>query len=139
MKKSNQGISKLQGLALGQLGLIGLETVLGVIAATSFPNEGGNRIFNSLVTMLLIAFAIPAFMTIFSAAKLAKPKAKITPQEAKSAFGTQKALFIICILLLVPAIFLALNGFVFFALNCVLGIGIWPMVNKESKSFQHEV
>jgi hypothetical protein len=131
MKKSNQGISKLQGLALGQLGLIGLESVLGVIAATSFPNEGGNRIFNTLATMLLMVFAIPAVMTFYSAGILVKPKEKIDLTAAKSAFAMQKTLFIVCIFLVVPSIALAFNGFVFFAINCVLGIVLWPIMKKE--------
>jgi cobalamin synthase len=98
---------------------------------TAFPNEGGNGIFNTLVAMLLFAFAIPAVMTFMSAGTLALPKERSSEQARKSAFGTQKGLFVLCIVLLVPSIALALNGFVFFAINCVLGIVLWPLMKKE--------
>jgi heme A synthase len=126
-------ITRLQALAIGQLALVGLETVLGILAITAFPNEGGNGIFNTLVAMLLFAFAIPAVMTFMSAGKLALPKERSSEQAWKSAFATQKGLFVLCIVLLIPSISLALNGFVFFAINCVLGIVLWPFVNKERK------
>lgn len=128
MKK---GITRLQALAIGQLVLVGTETILGVLAMTSFPNEGGNRIFNTLTVMLFFAFAVPAIMTFMSAGTLALPKQGSSEQALKTAFGTQKGLFILCILLLIPSISLAFNGFVFFAINCVLGIVLWPFVNKE--------
>ena len=131
-------ITRLQALAIGQLALVASETVLGLLAMTAFPNEGGNGIFNTLVAMLLLAFAIPAVMTFYSAGILVKPKEKIAPSAAKSAIAMQKALFIVCIVLVIPSISLAFNGFVFFALNCVAGLVLWPMVNKESKSFHQE-
>ena len=127
--------SILRALAISQLALIGVETIVGLIVAGSFPNEGGNRIFNSIATMLFLAFAIPAIMTVLSAAVLAKPKNKIASAEAKRAFSTQKILFVLCILLVIPSFALASQGFVFFAVNCVLGIVLWPLVNKESKNF----
>ena len=114
-----------------QLVLVGSETVLGVLAMTSFPNEGGNGIFNTLVALLFLAFLVPAVMTFLSAGTLALPKHRSTEQHYKLAFGTQKGLFILCIVLLIPSIFLAFNGFVFFAINCALGIVLWPIVNKE--------
>ena len=138
MNKGNQGISKLQGLAIAQLGVIGLETVLGIVAAINFAKpefEGGegNGLGGQLAFMMLLAFSVPAIMTFISAGRLALPMERSSEQALKSAFGTQKGLFILCILLLIPSISLALNGFVFFAINCVLGIILWPFVNKEKK------
>lgn len=126
--------STLQRLALGQLILIGLETVFGIIATFLLPAEGGNGIVHSIALLLISAFAIPACLTIVSAAILVKPNTGISAKQTRLARGIQLVLFILCILLLVPSVSLATQGFVVFAVNCVLGLVLWPMVNKESKT-----
>ena len=139
MSTSNQGISNLQGLAIAQLGVIGLEIVLGVVAAANFAKpeiEGGegNGLSGQLALMMLLAFALPAIMTFISAGTLALHENRTSEQARKSAFGTQKGLFIMCVVLLIPSVALAFNGFVFFAINCVMGIVLWPLMKKEMNS-----
>jgi heme A synthase len=131
MKK---GITRLQAIAIGQLLLIGVETILGVMAVVSLSNEGGSGINYSISRMMLFVFSIPAIMIFISARTLALPQNRTTDQARKFAFRTQKGLFIVCCLLVIPAVLLAIQGFVPFAVNCVLGIVLWPIVNKDSKS-----
>jgi heme A synthase len=136
MKLNQRGISKLQFLAMGQLGLIVLETALGVISAINFAKpefegEEGNGLSGQIATLMFVAFTIPAVLTLKSAGTLALPNSRSSEQARKSAFVTQKGLFILCIVFLIPSSWLALNGFIFFAIDCLLGIILWPIIRKE--------
>lgn len=127
---------RLQITALVQIILISIQLGLGfyLLVISAIPEFGGSSVntFNQIAVLLFAAFLAPAIPTLISASVLCKSPSKVTDEALRSARRKQMLLFVFCILALVPAISLAINGFWPFAIDCVLGIIFWVIVNKET-------
>lgn len=139
MKKETTTLTKVQKMAWLQIFLIVGQAALGILAMvnTAQPEPGGEassiNTLNQLVVLLLIAFAIPALLVLISAAQLTKPITKEIKDQVKTAYRTQKAVFVICVLATIPSLALAFNGFWVFLADCIFGIFSWTVMRKELK------
>ena len=134
---NKKGLTRLQGVALSQIILISIQLALGVLFigwsnGPAFAGHGSNT-FGQMATLLFVAFCIPAIPVLLSALVFVKPREKASDQGWVVARRTQLTVFIFCLATLIPAIALVANGFPFFAVDCVLGIIFWVLVNKDTK------
>lgn len=138
MKNKNEALSGLQIIAGFQLASIIIQLVLGlaVLVVSSVPEFSGQSVntFNTIVGMLFMVFLVPALPTLSSAWILIRPFRKITATTRSKAYRAQLFVFIFCLVTLLPAIGLAINGFWVFMADCILGIISWIFVGKTLKS-----
>lgn len=130
------GWTRLQGVALSQIILISIQLALGLffIAWSNGPafSGSGSNTFGQVAILLFVAFCIPAVPVLLSALVFVKPREQVSDQGWVVARRTQLTVFVFCLATLIPAIALVANGFPFFAVDCVLGIIFWALVNKDT-------
>jgi len=127
-------VTKVQKVALAQVMLLSLQVLLGVVALVNVSTPDTDSSINTSLQvgyMLFMTYLVMAVPAMISAWRLLQPATEANQKERRVAFRTQQVLFFFCIVLIIPSTSLAFNGFVFFAIDCLLGMIFWLMISRE--------